>query len=504
MRDILNILDSLHTDLLESRGMAGRKTGDKFVNSADDVLEFQSLTFYPDGGGKYTPDELSDILTQISDKYPNLQWLNAKSSKTGGIGIVHLTGQQGDLFVGRFFDKINPNPTDNNFPNEVGEYRFKSGSSEKMRSGLTPQDLLQGEKYNLTVSDIMNQLAKSMGTDHPLYAVAHKLAIGEGLPIEFSAPNDINFSAFRDYFCEILQPIALQVGSYSGNAGEAAEIFLDGTFDGTLISFDDSKNAGLSDSTMTNKSGKTIKVSSKGGAGAKASAKNLLDVVEELRGTPNGTRLVNRYKNEIELIENIVKHGQAGSPLWLGVKFGVITEQDAQMVKALKDYPVMNLKNIESLKISDNLKELALGRGTNTPDKTLLYYHLMAAIAFKAADAVNEGTNFSKAASDILNNGALVQVYTKATAGDKTWRLDDFATVYPGDSIKGVYLSAGKTYYSTGIKGNYTFMIDKGKGVAKNDDNTATKPNTIDDTDFVDKASKLVRENQSNAGRRKR
>ena len=70
-----------------------------------------------------------------------------------------------------------------------------------------------------------------------------------------------------------------------GNAGEAAERFLDGTFEGTLISFDQSKTAGLSDSIMTTGDGRSVKVSSKGKKGATASAKNLIDSVEELQAT---------------------------------------------------------------------------------------------------------------------------------------------------------------------------------------------------------------------------
>ena len=80
-------------------------------------------------------------------------------------------------------------------------------------------------------------------------------------------------------------------------------------------------------------------------------------------------------------------------------------------------------------------------------------------------------TDFSKVAAKILNNGALVQVYTIAKEGKTEWVLQDFETVYPGDSIKGVYLSASKTYYSTGIKGNYTFKIDKTKGAPEKEPN---------------------------------
>jgi hypothetical protein len=133
------------------------------------------------------------------------------------------------------------------------------------------------------------------------------------------------------------------------------------------------------------------------------------------------------------------------------------------------------LNDIESLGLSDNLVDLALSRSTDNPGKVNLYYHLIAAVAHKAAIAVNDNTDFSKAAAEILNNGALVQVYTKAKEGKGKWTLDEFTTVYPGESIKGVYFSAGKTYYSTGIKGNFTFKIDKGSGKPK-DDEEPSKP----------------------------
>ena len=90
-------------------------------------------------------------------------------------------------------------------------------------------------------------------------------------------------------------------------------------------------------------------------------------------------------------------------------------------------------------------------------------------MAWKAAEKINDTTNFSKAAADILNNGALVQVYTKAKEGKTEWTLNEFNTVYPGNSIRGIYLSAAKNYYSTGIKGNFTFKIDRGEGIPKDD-----------------------------------
>ena len=490
MRDILQKLETL----TESTGLAGRKPGDVFRTTDGDEIVFDNLQFYPAQGGKLEQEELDRILMQASSETNNnINWLNNKSARTGGFAIATFNGPDGPLYYGRYLESIKPNFTDNYVPNQVGDFKFAGKAAAKAQAGLSPQDLLS-QKIDLTSSDIVKQLEESLGPTNPLYVVANKLASGEPLPMTFEAPEGVSFSAFRDYFCEILQPIALQRGQYTGNAGEAAEIFLGGSFDGTVISFDDSKTAGLSDSIMTNEEGKSIKVSSKGGKGATASTSNLINSVNELAATPTGQKLLDKYSDTIEILREVQKQGQAGAPLYLGVKYGIIDEQDAETVKGLKKMGPVQLDKISQLDISKNLIKLARGRNTDNPDSVNLYYHLMAAIAHKAAEEVNDKTDFSKAAADILNNGALVQVYTKAKEKSGSWTLDEFETVYPGDSIKGVYLSAGKTYYSTGIKGNYTFKIDKGQGKPKDVEQPSFDLNTPKPTekDFTKTAADIA------------
>lgn len=465
MRDILNNLELL----IESTGLAGRKPGDLFRNSHGDEITFQSIQFFPEGGGKYTPEQLDQAIAEVEQQVGEIEWQNQKTARAGGFGIATFTGAQGNMVIGRFLQEINPNIKDNYIANTVGDYKYAGKAAEKIQSGLSPQDLL-GDRVDLTIADVMNQLAMSLGTDNPLYAVAHRLATGSPLPVTFPAPEGYSFTAFRDYFCEILQPIALQKGQYTGNAGEAAEKFMGGSFENTLISFDESKTAGLSDSILTNDSGQFIKISTKGGKGATASAKNLLDTIEELKSTKEGKKLLNKYKDVIDMLEQIKDAGQAGSPIMLGLRYGIIDDKDAKSIEELKGVGPVNLTHVDTMGLSKNLQKLAKERGTDNPDSVNLFYHLIAAIAHKAADEVNKHTNFSKAAADILNNGALVQVYTSAKENKDTWTLGEFDTIYPGDSIKGVYLSAGKTYYSTGIKGNFTFKIDKGRGVPKDED----------------------------------
>jgi len=487
MRDILDKLSTLN----ESTGLTGRKPGDTFKNPEGETITFNRIDFYPADGGRLEKDQLDNILQQM----PNVQWQNNRSAKSGGIIVATFDTPSGEVQYGFFKDNIKPTPTDNYVPNQIGSYRFAGKAAEKIQSGLTPQDLLT-KRDNLTSEEIISQLAEKLGPNNILVQVAQRVAGGAEFPITFAAPSDVSFTGFRDYFCEILQPMAMQVGSYTGNAGEAAEIFLGGSFADTLISFDSAKNAGLSDSILTKQDGKYVKISTKGGKGAQASSKNLIDAVNELNSTPNGKKLLEKYKDSIDLMQEIQKQGQYKAPLYLGVKYDIISQDEAEKILSLRNQKPINLKDIKKYNLGKNLEKLALGRDTDNPESVNLFYHLLASVAHLAAIEVNDKTDFSAAASDILNNGALVQVYTKAKQGKDEWVLDSFDTVYPGKSIKGVYLSAGKTYYSTGVKGNYTFKIDRGAGKPKEDnEETGTEPTkkTVD----LAKAAKSISQGTS-------
>ena len=471
MRDILDKL----TLITEATGLAGRKPGDPFQNISGETITFAEIQFFPEGGGRFTPEQLEQALQQITKQIPNIAWQNSKSAKTGGFALAHFNSQNGQITVGRYLNDIKPDPRqntiDNSFVINGEQWKFASKSARKEQSGLSPLDLLQQRDLQ-DLPGIMNQLARSLGTDHPLYAVAHQVAMGHPLPFAFNAPEGIPFAAFRDYFCEILQPIALQKGQFTGNAVEAADRFLDGSFDGTVITFGATKTGGLTDSVITSESGKTLLISSKGGRGAEASTKNLYDEVQKLKGNPDGEKLLGKYEKEVEILETIVGNGQAGAPIKLAIESGLIDEKEADQLRALKNLPKIDLANVGGLSLSSNLKQLAKSRTTKTPESVNIYFHLMAAIAHKVADYINKTTNFPRAAADILNNGALVQVYTKAREAKGQWVLEEFQTVYPGEAIKGVFLSAQKNYSSTEIKGNFTFLIDKGQGVSKEKEET--------------------------------
>ena len=462
---------------------------------------------------------LNSIIKEREELYKKIHnkkgYVDLKNARVGGFAVVTFNSQTGPVNIGRFLNDVKADPVQNTIPNSFvyggDEWKFASKSAKKEQSGLSPLDLLT-ERDLQTIPSIMNQLAISLGTDNPLYEVAHKIAMGNPLPLTFTPPPGVPFAAFRDYFCEIMQPIALQKGQFVGNAIEAADRFLDGTFEGTKITFGATKTGGLTDSVITSPSKKTLLISSKGGKGAEASAKNLLDEVQKLEGNPAGQEFLRKYAKEVQLLNDIIESGMHGSPLKLAVDEKLIDEKEADQVRALRNLPKINLDNVGGLSLTAKLKNLAKQRTTKNPESVNLYFHLIAAIAHKVADHVNKTTNFPKAASDILNNGALVQVYTKAKEGKDTWTLDEFQTVYPSKAIKGVFLSAGKNYSSTDIKGNFTFLIDKGTGMPKETESSTSpaSPTVPQDTEDFAAAAKDITEPRRNVekpadiGRKKR
>lgn len=434
-----------------STGLVGRKVGDVFCNDQGHVIYFFGIDFYPEEGTFATQKELTDEVQRWSD----VVWLNQCGSSTGGFAIIQFTDETDKIYrYGRFLNKIKSIRTDNFIPNKVGSYRLQTNASVKVQSGLTPQEILY-TKENITSTEIVDQLTTIGTLPKELIVVAKHISEGKSLPITFNKPSSITFTAFRDYFCELLQPLALISGQYTGNAVEAAHDYMGGTFDDAKITFDSSKNTGLYDSILANEFGH-VKISSKGGKGATASVTNLYHSMAEYKQKNDDPSLASFF----DLVSTIYTSGQHTSPLVLGLKYNILTENDVSILAELKDSSAP-VSHLYSLPFSCHAKSLFENRQTKDEHKSTGYYHALASVAHTVADYINAHTDFSTNASHVLNNSALVQVYTNAKEHKSLWTLDKFTTLYPTSSVTGVKITASKTYYSTGIKGNFTFKIEK-------------------------------------------
>jgi hypothetical protein len=209
---------------------------------------------------------------------------------------------------------------------------------------------------------------------------------------------------------------------------------------------------------------------------AKAAASNLLKEFKKLENTNNANdkKILKKYEKTIGILDTITTQSGEHAPLSLGLDFKIINEEEYSMILGLKrrgvNYVDLN-SAIEDSELTDNLKKMWTGRKTNKPESATAYYHLIAGVATLVAKHINDNTDFSKAAATILNNGALVHVYTKVSESKGMIELHKFKSVYPSTAVTGVVLDSGTRYKSGSVDGKFGFQIlyNGGKPSAGND-----------------------------------
>lgn len=484
MRNLLDIIDSLN----ESTGLANRKPGSLFINPEGDQLIFQSLNFYPaEGGGFGSTEEMTAAVEQVAAQLPRpIEWTNA-IGKNLGFGIATFSDpQKNTYYLGRYFQKINPNRLENNFPNTLpAGFKLQTKAAKKEAAGYKPTEVLK-RLENLTPDDIYQQVVEKFGEGSD-EAVAMQTFMNSPGRAEFPLGN-MNFTAFTNYFCEILQPMSLVMGKkIRGNAQDAAAKFLGGaSFTDCTINFNSGKNDGLFDSSVKAPNGQAIGISTKAKNGAKASAKNLDDKVKEMSSDPDGQRILSKFKNEVSILKMIVDGGYINGPLNLAVLYEILTPEEAQQVKDLRGLSPAQVEG----RLSAKLKKMYDSRATTDASKMIPFFHMLAAVAFEVADYVNDNTNFGPAAAAILNYGAFMQCYTDAKNVGSNVVLEEFQFQYPSEAVTGVLLWPDKTYYSTGNKGNFTFKILKNGAtedeVLMPDDTVNPTAEPVDDVEKLD------------------
>ena len=460
MRDLINLLDNLN----EGRGLSARAPGEKFKNTVGDIVTFQGMEFYPESGKVDNASDLVGLKVDAVDRQGrDVHWVNQPNSSTGGFMIATFTGEDGTpYYLGRWAKEISPNRVLNDFPHTAipGEFKYQSKAGQKENSGLKPSEWLTQFQNNTPETILQQCVAKfGEGSDE---ANALAAFINSDVPVKV-VKGSMNSTAFRDYFAEVLQPIALVMGKrVSGNAAEAAEIFFGPgkDYSSCTISFNNNTIGGLYDSLLVNPEGKQIKLSSKGKDGANASVTNLMKSVTELEKVPAGRKLKSTFAEEIGLLETINKLGHFGAPLAIAEKYKLINSKEAEQVMKLKSLGP-NDEIIGSGILSKRLESMYQARKARDMSRIIPIEHMISAIAYKVADHVNKHTRFGEAASSILNNSALVQMYTDTSDSADAITITKLTAVYPSQTVTGVVLDASKAYMSTQGKGNFTFEILK-------------------------------------------
>lgn len=459
MRDILEHLDKILLD--ESVGLTNRKPGTRFANPDGNEIIFNDLTFYPETGNFDTPEDMQTAIDQVARGIgvdPSaLVWMNDPRGARA-FGIAHFVDDANkDYYIGRYFQKISPIRTQNNFPNQLpGGFRLQTKVAQKEAAGYKPTDVLT-KLDDLTPDEILDQIRTKFGDDSD-EARATEIFMSSNMPVTIPL-GGMNFTAFTNYFCEILQPMALVMGKKTtGDADKAADKFLtQGGYTTCKISYGANKTGGLTDSVLTNPAGQIMGLSSKAEHGAKASARNLLDKVEEMEKDSDGQKLLNKYKAEVSMLKTVTEGSTPGA-LNTAVIAGIITPSEKNQIMAIRDLPA-GTEVVGTGKLSEKLEKMYQERKARNPSEIIPFFHIRATVANQVADWVNKNTDFGQAAADILNWGAFIQAYTWADQKGTDILLKPFDVVWPSQAVTNVLLSSEKTFYSTGSKGNFVFKI---------------------------------------------
>lgn len=515
MRNLIDILDHLE----ESRGLSARQPGEEFVRTGstdqDDVIVFQGLDFYPESGAYASAEEMMQVFDKLKTKLkPGIEPLNKPTSGTKAFAIATFDTAVGRRYLVKFAKEINPIRTKNTFFQTAdipGEFTYRTARGEKETVGYKPSQVLT-EFKSQTPDSIYQQIMTRFGEDSPIGQATRIFYQATEFPIIIPGQG-IDFAGFRDYFCEILQPVALIQGKpVSGNAGQAAELFLGGSYSDCVVSFNEGVSGGLYDSLLVAPNGKQIKLSSKGAKGAMASVINLLKSARELQEA-GLTDITDQYQDVIAILETIEKGNHWSGPIELATQLGIIDPSEASSIlPALK--PLTKAVDIRKVPgLTDNLRQIYNERTTKDASKVVPLEHMVASLAYKVCNEINTRTNFSDAAADILNNSAFVQMYTEASKKGADIIIKGFRTVWPSKLFTQVTIEAEKSYSSTSSSGGkLVFNINKEpKAVANADPSTGTEPGSdINIADYQAPRSDLkaadtaTTGDEKNLGRRRR
>jgi hypothetical protein len=475
MRDLINLINNLE----EARGLSARKPGEIYSRGTgnDNQITFQDLTFYPEVGSFTSAEEMMTAFDAVQKQAGHpIEMINQPGANRA-FAVAAFDTAVGTRYLAKFAKEIKPVRAQNTFfqtKDIPGGFSQTDARGSKEKVGYKPSDVLTNFKSQ-TPESILGQIESKFGVDSAEYQAAVIITSAESFPVAVPAGN-MDFAGFRDYFCEMLQPIVLINGQpVKGNAAEAAATFMGKNgFSGSVVSFNEGATGGLYDSLLVSPNGKQIKLSSKGAKGAMASSVNLLRSAEELKSAGLG-RIVDQYPEVVNILETIDKGDHNSGPLNLAVELGMIDSDEIAQVMSLKKYAGAQDFDIDRTDISSNLKKIYKERTAEDPSKIIPLNHMVSSIAYKVCNEINTKTNFSDAAADILNNSAFVQMYTDAKKGKDEFVIQGFTTVWPSKLFTDVTLEAQKSYSSTASSGGkLVFNINKQPKAVDNKELSAT------------------------------
>lgn len=444
-------------NIVEAKGIYGRMLGDQFTNSAGEVLTFQQVESYPQPQGRFDSVEQRDAAIEELESQlgSSIQWTNSANRASLAFGVATLMDQNDQpVYWGRYFQSIRTNMLGSwdNKSVPVG-WNLKKAASEKMNLGVDPQSLIKTEKTFSSVQDVIQTVAANSADSDlsdQLVGALNSL-VSKQLPV-FEENYD-KMSALRDYFGEIMAPVAVISEMVGGQLDDAKQALLpDANWEDCSVFWPQSMNYNLADSMLVTPDGTEIVISSKGGAGAKASAKNLSDAIDK-----SSDQTKQQYPYTVDVLGIISEHTAREAPFRLAEFLGVLPDGLEDEINKYIDDGKADFVGISA----DATELLDYGEPREEIANFNSGYALLALLAKKCAGLVNENPEFSEGARAFLNNSSLIQVYVKMGKRGNTAVVNSIDAIFPPNFSGTILLDHSKNYTSTAVRGKFGFGFVK-------------------------------------------
>ena len=449
--------------LSEAKGLFGRNAGDRFVHGDGREYSIVEVVAYPDAQTqKYeTPEARDEAIAQFEkDHQGQIEWVNRPASNMLAFGIAVLEDKDGGhVYWGKYlqFTKHDMLGTWSNNQVPAG-WNLATKGAQKLQAGYDPQNLIKTEQRFAGVDNIIRTVESNSPDEmRSTFTEALKdLAQGRG-GIVFPGLYE-QMPAIRDYFGEIMQPVALMGGVIKGQAEQAREVLADGAnWRDCQVFWPMAMNAALCDSFMIAPNGQEIGISSKGGSGAKASAKNLFDAYKKAEKEGN-TELIENAAYTIKICTIVAEETAKNGPVKLGEYLG-IEGFDQELQEEINRYMNEGKGDLEG--ISAKAQQALAPYNVQLATKGFnAGYALLSAVAKTCAARINENPEFTKGALLLLNQSSIIQVYTKMGKSGNDAILGEFKAVYPPNFEGTLKVDGGKNYYSSRVGGKMAFYFD--------------------------------------------
>lgn len=446
--------------LPEAKGIFGRLPGDVFLNADGKSYQFVAATAFPpaDQGKFATPRERDQAIAQFEKNVnAQIEWTNSPAG--GAFAVAELDDQDGNrVFWGRYLQQSKHDMLGVWGNKQIPPgWKLATKGAQKLQAGFDPQNLIKTEQVFTSVNQLIQTV--SANSPEPVKQVftenLQNLASGQGaIVFPGMAPQ---MEAVRDYFGEIMQPVALMGGVIGGQAEDARQVLAAGApWNKCRVQFPMAMNAALCDSFLIAPNGQEIGISSKGGSGAKASAKNLYDAYKKAEREGNA-ELLNTVKYAATVVTVIAEESALNGPFKLGMMLK-IPNITADLQYEVGLYIKTGKNNFNG--ISNTAKQI-LAPYTVKPDVVGFNtgYAIMAAVAKTVANVVNMNEQFSAGALALLNQSSIIQIYTKMAKKGDDAVLTGFTAVYPPNFEGRVLMDGGKNYYSSRVGGKLAFYF---------------------------------------------